>query len=87
MENKMEFGVAELGDFIDKLYESLGGTASAYAENFRNITGGCHCIPPTEWFGDIYHLLKKLLKDRAIADKETARLAKDIVRQLSKQFR
>ena len=82
----MELDAAELGDFIDRLYESLGGAACAYAENFRTITGGCHCIPPTEWYGDIYLVLKKLLKDHAIKDKETARLAKDVVRELSKRF-
>ena len=83
----MELDTAELGDFIDDLYESLGNADSPYAEDFRTITGGCHCIPPTEWYGNIYLALKKLLKDRAITDKETARLAKGIVKQLSKHFK
>jgi hypothetical protein len=82
----MNLSFGELSCFIDSLYESLGGDASPYVEDFRTITGGCHCVPPTEWFGDIYLMLKKLLKDHAITDEETTRLAKDIVRQLSKQF-
>ena len=82
----MDLSIGELGCFIDSLYESLGGDASLYAEDFRRITGGCHSIPPTEWVGDIFLVLKKLLKDHVITDKETARKAKDIVTQLSKQF-
>ena len=76
----------ELGAFVDKVYESLGGIHSTYALDFQNIIGGCHCIPPTEWYGDIYITFKKVLNENSITDKEMAEKAKEVVMQFSKEL-
>jgi len=76
----------ELGKFIDELYESLGGYKSQFVKDFENIIGGCHCIPQTEWYGDIYLTLKKMLSLKVITNMDTAEEAERIVAYFSHYF-
>ena len=80
----MNMSDTELGEFIDNVYEDLGGINSPFANDFRYIIGGCHCIPPTEWYGDIFLVLKKVLAEKAISDEDTVKKAECIVKHFSK---
>jgi len=76
----------ELSEFLDTLYEELGGISSPYANDFQYVIGGCHCIPQTEWYGDIFLALKKVLSEKAISNKEMVEKAECIVKHFSKWF-
>jgi hypothetical protein len=75
--------IEELDKLIDSVYQSVG---IQYAEDFRNILGGCHCYPPTEWYGDIYLAFKKILNDNAIEDKCIKAQLIEVIEQLSNGF-
>lgn len=73
----------ELENFIDTVYRIVG---EGYSEDFKYITGGCHCCPATEWYGDIYLAFKKVLNDDVIIDKYIKEQIVGVVEQLSKCF-
>ena len=53
----------DLENLVDTVYRIVG---ERYSNDFKNIIGGCHCWPATEWYGDIYLAFKKVLKDGVI---------------------
>ncbi len=76
----------ELGHFVDRVYTSIGGSQSKYDALFQKIIGGCHCIPPTEWFGDVYLTFRKLLEDHAIIDETLTKQAEEVVGHFQDYF-
>ncbi len=76
----------ELGEFVDEVYEYIGGNQSSYANDFRYIIGGIHGYPFTEWYEGIYGAFNKLLKENAIADKVLADKAEQFVLHFKKWF-
>ena len=55
----------ELVNLITDVYNIVG---KKYSKQFESILGGCNVYPPTEWFGDVYLVFKKILKDNVIND-------------------
>lgn len=53
---------------VSEAYELID---TKYKDKFKNILGGCHCYPPTEWLGDVYILFRILLNENAIKSKDT----------------
>lgn len=56
----------ELEELVDTVYGIVG---EQYSDDFKDIIGGCHCFPATEWYGDIYLAFKKVLNENVIQDK------------------
>jgi hypothetical protein len=50
----------EIEKLVDAVYELVG---EQYSDDFKYIIGNCHCIPPTEWLGDICLAFRKVLND------------------------
>jgi len=76
----------DLVEFVNILYEKLGGKNSKFAPNFENIIDGPSSIPVTEWYGDVYWTLKTLLKEKAIKDQDMLKKSEEITSYLSEWF-
>lgn len=75
--------IKELENFVDIVYQIVG---ERYSEYFKYITGGCHCSPATEWYGDIYLAFKRVLEDNIINDKHIKEQMVSVIEDLSKFF-
>jgi drug/metabolite transporter (DMT)-like permease len=81
--SEMQMDLKEIENLVDTVYGVVG---EKYSEQFKSITGGCHCIPPTEWYGDVYLAFKKIIKDDAIKDERLKKQMRDELKYLSKWF-
>lgn len=75
--------IRELEQLVDLLYVQVD---IKYKTNFSSIIGGCHCIPPTEWYGDIFLVFSKLLRENAIHDSQLKEKVCTVVELLSQYF-
>lgn len=73
----------ELENLVDTVYGIVG---ERYSDDFKNIIGGCHCWPATEWYGDIYLAFKKVLNNDAINDKNIKKQMLGVIEHFSKWF-
>lgn len=73
----------ELEKLVDDVYSIIG---ERYSKEFKYIIGGCHCYPTTEWYGEVYLVLKKVLNDNEVNEKHIREQISIAVEQLSKNF-
>ncbi|GLC30613.1 hypothetical protein [Clostridium omnivorum] len=71
----------ELEELVDTVYGIVG---VQYLDNFKDIIGGCHCFPATEWYGGIYFAFQKVLNDDVINDKYIKKQMIGVVKHFSK---
>lgn len=73
----------ELEELVNTVYGIVG---EQYSDDFKDIIGGCHCLPATEWYGDIYLAFKNVLNDDVINDKYIKKQMIDVIKHFSKWF-
>lgn len=73
----------ELDELVDTVYGIVG---EQYSDDFKDIIGGCHCSPATEWYGDIYLAFNKVLIDNVVQDKYIKKQMLGVIKHFPKWF-
>ena len=77
--------IRETEQLISEVYDSLDDTHKARFRN-HDVIGGCHCIPPTEWYGDMFLAFTELLQDHAVRNTVLEERIRSAVSYLSQWF-
>lgn len=75
--------ISQLEELAVKVYNLLD---EKYKVEFVSLTWGCHCSPPTEWYGDVFTAFSKILKNDVIQDDRIKSQMKSVINLFSKYF-